>query len=179
MKHGTIATRYARALIELATPENQIDVFGQELKDFLDTLAQNPTVANFLNENRASERGREDMTKTVLNQSSYHPLVINFLKLLTKKNRLQLLDVIYTKYLQLADHALGRQPLIIVSAAQMAESDVNRVSEIFANRSKRKMIVKTQIDPNVLGGLQVQMGDHIFDYTLRRHLQDIKRVVSN
>lgn len=178
MKNFNIATRYARALIELATAKENIDAFGNELKDFLDTLAHNPTIAEFLNDPRSSERGREELTNAVLKSSTYNPLVINFLKLLTKKNRLVLLDVISEKYLQLADQILGRQPLVIVSATQMAEGDVNRVSEIFAKRSQRKMIVKTQIDPNVLGGLQVQMGNHIFDYTLKRHLQDIKRIVS-
>ncbi len=179
MNHNTLATRYARALIELATAQGRIDAFGEELKDFLDTLVQNPTVAQFLNDKESSEHGREEIINTVLKNSSYDSLVINFLKLLAKKNRLFLLDVIYSKYLQLADQAQGRQPLLIVSATELAEGDVNRVLEIFVNRQKRKMIVKKKIDPDMLGGIQVQMGDHVFDYTLRRHLQDIKRIVSS
>ena len=178
MKHGKIATRYARALIELANTQGRVDAFGEELKDFLDTLVQNSAVANFLHDRKSSKQKREELTKVVLNNSSYDPLVINFLKLLAQKNRLMLLDVIYKKYLRLADQMLGRQPLVIVSATKMTEGETSRISAIFAKRSHRKMIVKTQVDPNVLGGLQVQMGDHIFDYTLRRHLQDIKRVVS-
>lgn len=174
MRNTTIPTRYARALLELAKGQNRIDVFGEQVKDFLDALQRKPGTIAHLDDHHTAERERTNDILKLVENKTYDSLVKNFFLLLSKKRRMSFLTAIYDKYCALAHHVLGRLPVMITSSHALSETETNRVTDLLAKRFQKKMIVTKKVDPSLLGGLRVCLGDHVFDYTLKKQLEKMR-----
>jgi ATP synthase F1 delta subunit len=175
MKNTTIPTRYARALLELAAGQNRIDAFGEQVKDFLDVLQQRPGAIAQLDDHHIVEQDRASRVLALMETKTYDPLIKNFFLLLSKKHRTSFLATIYEKYVSLANLALGRLPVTITSSHALSDTETNRVTDLLTRRFQKKMIVTKKLDPSLLGGLRVCLGDHVFDYTLATHLEKLRK----
>jgi len=170
---GTISKRYARALIGLA--EDQVDEFGKQIKAILDVCVEDPNIMFALSNAGYSIAIRQKIVDQMFENKGVHQHIKNFIKILIQKSRMELLPLIYEEYLKMADDIANRLQMTVVSAVELPHDQYQSLVNYFSERFKKEIILNKKIDADVLGGVKVQIGDQIFDYTLGRQLFELKQ----
>lgn len=175
MIEAMIAKRYARALLSLAREKKTVDVYATQLKIFDEVLTEHkallPTLANHYFDLFAKERVIDDIGK-ILN---FDLEVKNFLKLLIHKGRIEIFSFIKDEYFFLANQAMNREPMTVVSAVELPEALYKALKEFFTKKTGKEIIPTKKIDPSVIGGVRVHIGDFIYDDTLKTQIEKMKQ----
>ncbi|MBF0105843.1 MAG: ATP synthase F1 subunit delta [Deltaproteobacteria bacterium] len=174
MIEDKIAVRYARALIELAKTKGKIDDFAIQLKDFLVLCKKSAILLPALTNKGFPTIKRIKILQDVLQQEKTEPLVLNFLKILIKKGRIELIPLIHEKYAAMGNTVMGRCHMTVVSATELPEKQYGDLKEVFSKKLGQTMILKKEVKKEVLGGVQVRIGNRVYDNTLKRQIQDLK-----
>lgn len=170
-----IARRYAKALIEVAQTETALDAYGEELSRFLSALNLDENLLTTLSHKGFDLVARFRILEAVLEKLNPRTNVRHFLKLLLRRGRMEIFPVICEEYHRLADTIMSRQVMTVTSARELDEKDYQQLEKYFGERFSRKMILKKKIDRDLLGGVSVLVGDHVFDDTLKNQLEQIKQ----
>jgi F-type H+-transporting ATPase subunit delta len=96
--------------------------------------------------------------------------VLNFLKLLFDSRRQDAIIGIYNEFVRLVDHALGRAKATVESATPLTEDEVKTLQEQLGANGKQVEIT-TKVNPSLLGGLRVRVGDRVLDYSVATRLE--------
>jgi len=170
---GNLARRYARALLELAREAGTLEATGQEVAAAAAAFSEPRLRAVVLNP--AIERGaRRKIVGEVVAALGVSSDVGNLVKLLADHGRLQLLGEVSQAYESLVDHELGRTRARIRSAAPLGSAEKAELTEL-AKRlvHTNDVIVDTEVDPELLGGVVLDIGGTVWDGSLRTQLARI------
>ncbi len=170
-----IAKRYARALIQVAQTENAVDAYGGELVQFMDALNLDENLLMTLSHKAFDLMARLRILDAIVARTNPRANVKNFLKLMLRRGRIGLFPIVCEEYHNFADKIMGRQAMTVSSVKELAEKEYQQLEKYFGEKFNRKMIVKKKIDRELLGGVSVLVGDHIYDYTLKNQLEQIKQ----
>ena len=179
MIERTIATRYARALLALGKESGKVDVFQESLVGFSSLFMQNADLKNVLCNRNFDLNARERVLSQIAQKLSCEGVLLNFLKLLLRKGRMDLVGFVSEEFTRLADEQQGRCPMWVRSAVELPQAQYEELLELFAKKFGKKMILRKKIDTSLLGGLSVQVGDEIFDYSLSRQLNELKQKMAS
>jgi F-type H+-transporting ATPase subunit delta len=166
------ASRYAKAVFELAQQEGRIEHWEHSLSRLRELLSDpkvaavvnNPTIA-------ASERMR------LVSESPHlvDPETTNLAKLLIESNRVREIGGIVDEYERLADEAAGRVRATVTTAIELGTRDRDRIAGELSKRLNKEVKLQVAVDPRILGGLKLQYGDHVVDGTVATKLQQLRR----
>lgn len=170
-----IAKRYARALIQVAQTENAVDAYGEELTQFLAAVNLDENLLMTLSQKAFDLTARLRILGALFAKINPRLNVQNFLKLLLRRGRIALFPIICEEYRSFANKIMGRQEMTVTSAKELAEKDYQQLEKYFGEKLSRKMILKRKIDRELLGGVSVLVGDHVYDYTLKNQLEQMKQ----
>ena len=171
-----IAEVYARALFEAAMDHDVLDRVHDELGEFAEALDDDRTLQVFLfSPYFSSEEKREGVTKIV---SDADERMVNFLELLAERHRMPALFRIKREFdSRWADeHKL--LPVTVTSAVELDESLVDEIGKRIEEQTDRRVELASNIDPEVLGGLKVQVGNMVLDGTVRNRLERLRKQVA-
>jgi F-type H+-transporting ATPase subunit delta len=167
---GRLAKRYARALLELARDEGNLQPSGEELarvvaafdEPRLRLLVLNPVI---------DAGARLRTAKAVAAAVGVSRTLANLIALLTQNNRLALLPEIARWYDSFLDDELGRARITIRSAAPLSVAEKNELVELARRLTRRREILAaTEVDPDLLGGVVLDIGGKVYDGSLRSQL---------
>ena len=99
---------------------------------------------------------------------------INFLKLMIEKNRLFLIDSIYSRYKKLIDLNNGVKRAEIITAFELTETQLNQINDKLSNMTKTKVIGNNVIDKTILGGFIAKFDDQMLDMSTKGKLSELK-----
>jgi F-type H+-transporting ATPase subunit delta len=166
------ASRYAKAVFELAQSEGRIEHWDHSLARLRELLSDpkvaavlsNPTIA-------ASER----MQFVADAPHLVDPEATNLAKLLIESNRVRDIDGIVDEYERLADEAAGRVRATVTTAIELGAHDRDLIARELSTRLNKEVKVMMTVDPRILGGIKIQYGDHVVDGTVATKLQQLRR----
>ena len=166
-----IADPYAQALMSLAKDQQLVERFGEDAQSVLETLGSSQDLQQFL----ANPLIEGDAKKAVLQQiagDGWHPLFINFLKLLVDRGRVLFLEAVLKQYRELL-RQLNRTVLAEVKAAvELTEEQKSKVREqVAALTGAEQVELEVSIDSDLLGGVIIKVGSQIVDASLRGQLR--------
>lgn len=173
MIENSIAKRYARALISVARDEKMVDEFGAELASFYEACLQTKGAFDVLSNRHLDLVARLRAVNQISVKLALTIAVKNFLKLLLKKGRFDLLPIVVSEYGVIAHKVMGRVVMQVVSAADLDASQYDDLEKHFSQVSGRKMVVKKVLNPTVLGGVRVHIGDQVYDYTIAKQMETL------
>ena len=184
MSSNSLARRYALAMISLGKESNIIDLIGTELQEFQDALQElDGMLSKFLNNPGISSSLRKDVLKTTLSKMQLHQYTTNFLSLLMDKGRFSIYPEIVRAYKKMADDLQNRLNAEVITAHELnmlSQSTIRQTLADAHNISPDQLIIQFSTDPDIIGGIFAQVGDTIYDGTLRSQLQDLKQtLISN
>jgi len=171
-----IAAVYARSLFEVAKEQDKLDDVRDQLGDFADALAETRDLQVFFFSPYFSTAEKEDGLERVV--SGADPTILNFLKLLIEKHRMPVLFRIRANYDALWEEENKLLPVHITSAVELDSSTVTQLGDRIAEQTDRKVDVSADVDPDILGGIVVRVGNSVLDASVRNRLEQLRRQVA-
>ena len=169
-----IARTYAQALLDAAEKRGQ----GREVLDELDSLVHDVFAAarqfeGFL-ASRAIGRKRKPPVIRSAFQGRASDVFLNFLLVLNDHERLDLLRPILSAYRQLYEERTHQVRVRVRSAAPLPDDQRQRLEQELRAAFRREPILETRVDPDLIGGLVIQVGDWVYDGSVRSRLAEIR-----
>lgn len=178
---GSLPRRYARALVQLAQEENQLEAFGKGLREILfllETAAEGrASFLKVLADDTFDQGERLAAIQEVAEKAGLHPLLKNFLLVLVKKERIGLLPEIVREYQRFQDDILGVVRVAVAAPAQPEPALLKRVEKILAQRLKKKIVSRGEAEPGLIGGVVLRVDHTVYDGSVHRELERMKESI--
>jgi F-type H+-transporting ATPase subunit delta len=176
---GSVARRYARALFGIGVDKGNYEALGRELDALADTYAGSPELREALSNPVFRLDQRVAILDKVLPRVSPTPEVRKFALLLLERRRIGALPAIARAYKELVDEKLGRVQAVVTSAKPLDAATAASVQRALERRTGKKVIVESNVDPDLIGGIVARVGDLVFDGSLRTRLDALRARVLN
>ncbi|MBM4260601.1 MAG: ATP synthase F1 subunit delta [Deltaproteobacteria bacterium] len=177
MIEGSLARRYSRALFQLANEARQEDGVGTEIEQF--NAAYNSSELQQVLTNPAfGVDVRKKILSQVMQSQQFSSLTVRFLSLLLERDRLAHLGGIVSCYRRLLNQAKGRVEAKVVSASALDDGMVERVRTQLRGISGKEVVLQQEVDPNLLGGLLVELEGKVYDGSVRTQLEKMKQRIA-
>ena len=174
MRDEAVARNYAETLFELARRNESIQEYGDALGMVAGLLEDDSRFRTFVETPRIDDENKKDVIRKVFRDKAPKQ-VINFVLITIDKRRQTLLREISAEYLLLLDDHLGREHVEVTVARPLDDTTANVVSERLSKMLGKQAIPHIRVKPEILGGLIVRTGDMIYDRSVRRRLEDLRR----
>src|SRR5688572_9433344 len=179
MVNVSIARRYARALLEVASESKTLDEVTRQLSGFAKALQENQELADILLNPAVTRAQRSGVVEALLKAAGgVSPAVANLMRLLVDRGRIGYLPDIARVFLDMADTRAGRVRGKVTSAVPLSQETVTRIEQALERITQRDVVLERKVDPQVLGGVAAHVGTVVYDGTLRTQLDDHKRTLS-
>jgi F-type H+-transporting ATPase subunit delta len=171
-----LARVYARALFEVAREHGRLDELREQLAQFADALSENRELAVFFFSPYLSTPEKQDGLVRVLD--GVDPHLLNFLALLIEKHRMPVIFRIRQQYDQLAEEEHRTLAVEITSAIALDQATTESLGKTIGERAGRTVKLAARVDPDILGGIVVRVGNSILDASIRNRLEQLRRHVA-
>lgn len=178
MARGAAARRYARALFQLAKEESRVTGVRDELSAFADLVQSNAELRDVLLQPLHPVAERRAVLDQVAERVGAGSTLRHFYAFLIDQRRLVELDAIREEYDRLANEAAGITSAEIRSAHPLSDDQLARLRSALATRTGRDVRVAVDVDPELLGGLVVKLGDVVYDGSLRTQLSQLRATLT-
>jgi len=170
-----IAAVYARSLFEVAKDQDKLDLVRDQLGAFADALHETRDLQVFFFSPYFSTAEKEDGLDRVVSDAD--PAVLNFLKLLIEKHRMPVVFRIRATYDALWEDENKLLPVQITSAVELDKQVVSQLGDRIAEQTDRKVDISADVDPDIVGGIVVRVGNSVLDASVRNRLEQLRRQV--
>ena len=171
-----LAEVYARALFEAARDNDVLDRVHDELGEFADALDGERDLQVFLFSPYFSSEEKKDGVKRIVSDADER--LVNFLELLAERHRMPALFRIRRTFDAMWAEENKLLPVTVTSAVDLDESLVNDIGKRIEEQTGRQVELSSKVDPGVLGGLQVRVGNMVLDATVRNRLEQLRKQVA-
>lgn len=171
-----LARVYARSLFEVALEQGKLDVLREQLGQLVDALQVHRQLAIFFFSPYFSTKEKQDALGRVLEGAD--PVMLNFLALLIENHRVPVIFRIRQQYERLWEEQHGTLPVQITSAVELDPATAESLGRTIGERAGRTVKLATRVDPDILGGVIVRVGNSILDASIRNRLEQLRRQVA-
>ncbi len=168
----SVARRYAAALFGMAQKRGVVEAVAQNLGEVADVAAHSRDLMGVMHHPLLTL----DKKKSILRQvfgAQIRPDVEKFLFLVVEKNRAVMLPQIVREFNRLADEFRGEADAEVVSATPLSSEQVAQLQAALLQKFGVKARLRARVDPEVLGGVRVRVGDKLLDATVRTQIERI------
>jgi len=166
------AKRYAKALFELALEKAKIDEIHQDFNNFLNLIDENPDLKAVLN--LPADRDREKLVSELMN-GRCSELFFNFLLLVLKNKRFNLIDQIHQEFLNRVDAHYNRVRVEAITAVPFADDQILKLSKEIAQYLKADVRLENKVDPSIIGGIIIRLNGRMFNASLAEQFKKLKQ----
>ena len=168
-KELAIADVYAAALYKLAAETGQADDVRAEIEELVRMAATDPQLAAFLSSSSIDAEDREHSLEKMF-RGRLSDMVLNTLQVLNRRDRLELLPALARTYVSRLEADRGQIKVTVTSAVALDAGQKAQAEQVATALSGKKPIIDYIVDPDILGGLVLQIGDRRLDNSLRQQL---------
>ena len=169
---------YAGALFDLGREEGSLASIAADLHAFADVLhGLDGDLQAFFHLPQLRREEKRRIINLAFGDKLGRP-VLGLLNILVEKRREPLFDTIVAEFDILLDRHEGRVQVSVTSARKLDADLADALRTALEQRTHQKVVLSERIDPDVLGGIRVNIGDRVLDGTVRRRLQDMRRALA-
>jgi F-type H+-transporting ATPase subunit delta len=175
MSLRTSATRYARALLEVALRESDAQKVERDLTSFVDAVNGSPDLKRALTSPRIPVATRRAVLDAVTKQIGMEAPPAKLLSLLADRGRLELFNELLVVY---RERLLAHRGIVkgsVVSAAPLAADKVSALERSLSAATGKQVQLETGVDPSLVGGVVARIGSTVYDGSIRTQLRRIKQ----
>lgn len=170
----SIVTQYARGLYNAASNKNKLNVVKTELITLQNLLTKYPEKFLRISAEITSHSNKRKIFSKLAEIYSFDSLVLNLLLTASLNNRLPYLNKIIEAFLEHDQTQNNIVSGLIISAAALDQKQREKLSENIQQQLKKKLLLEYQVDPEILGGVIIQIGMLQIDNSIRNKLQRFK-----
>jgi F-type H+-transporting ATPase subunit delta len=168
-----IAQVYSRSLFEVAKEQDKLNAIRDQLGEFTDALNDNRDLQVFLFSPYFSTVEKKEGLHKVLDGAD--PAFQNFLDLLVEKHRMPALFRIRRQFEERWQEENRLLPVQVTSAIELDDETVEQISSRIAEQTDRRIELSTEVNPEILGGIVLRVGNSILDASIRNRLEQVRR----
>jgi len=168
-----VARRYAHALFDAAKARGLLDTVESDLAGFERLLRDEPRLSSLLITPQVTTAEKHRLLEAILG-GRVHGLVLELLWLLLAKKRLPAVGDIIEGYGLLLEAQRGIVRAEVTTARPMSAAQQERLKAALERRTGKTVLIERKIDPRVMGGVVVRMGDQVIDRSIRRTFQEMR-----
>jgi F-type H+-transporting ATPase subunit delta len=178
MKYSILAKKYITAFRSSLDNKDQEKALVQ-LDEFIDLLIKDDTIWHFLKNPIIRKVHKIELIEKIAEQVSLNEKVTVFVKLLIQKDRLSLVTVF--SHILHEELAVIQQvmPVKFISAIELDKKIQGKLVDDFKEKVKMKINPEFLVDPEIIGGIKVQIGNIVYDGTIYNSLQKIRKTLAN
>jgi F-type H+-transporting ATPase subunit delta len=174
MTSRTAAARYARALMDVASKEADVDQVGQELDDFIALLTQHAALDRVLMNPAVPTMRKRAAMHELTRVAGLSQVVSKLLVLLAERDRLVLLNDLAATY---RDLLMERQNVVraeVTSATPLAVEKAQAIEARLAALTGKKVSMVTKVDEDIIGGMVARVGSTVYDASIATQLKKMR-----
>jgi F-type H+-transporting ATPase subunit delta len=170
-----IAAVYARSLFQAALEADRLDVVREQLGEFADALDGNRQLqVFFFSPYFSTSEKKEGLHRAV---DGADPIFLNFLELLLENHRSPAIFRIRRGYDELWEDHNRLLPVEVTSAVELDEQTVRGIGDRIAEQTGRNVELSATVEPGILGGIVVRVGNQVLDASIRNRLESLRKQV--
>ena len=174
MRDETVSKNYAETLLELGRKHDAIEEYGEALDTVARLLDEDARLRLFLETPRIDDIARKSVIKKALG-GKVPPHVLNFVLVTIDKRRQRLLREISRQYNALVDAHMGREHVEVTLARATDQATERLIASQLSGILGKEAIPHFRVKPEIIGGLVVRTSDTIYDGSVRRRLDGMRR----
>lgn len=171
---GSLARRYARALLDIGREENQLRRILGEVEGFAGLLSGTSEVHDMLFAAHINRRDKSEWLDGAVVKLGFLPTTKNFLLLLVDKERMDVLPQILVELRRMVEEIEGIERVEVTTSVALSAAQRDQLSVAIAAKTGKKIELEEKIDPAVLGGMVVKVGSTIYDGSVRTQIHQIR-----
>jgi len=176
MPNETVARRYATAVFSLATDQNVVKDVQHDLHTVAEAIDSDPAIGKFFRSPVVDRKEKAEIIGRAFD--NLHDIALHTVLLLVRKRREALLEEIVAQYAKLEEQARGAQTLKIETAKELSAAEIADIVRRLGTSYKTTFDVKQIVNPALIGGVRITMGDRRIDGSLAGRLDDIAHLLS-
>lgn len=171
-----LARVYARSFFEVARERDKLDLLREQLGRLADALADNRDLELFFFSPYFSTSEKQAALSGLLDGADER--LLSFLELLIENHRMPVIFRIRREYDRLWEQEKQLLPVVLTSAVALDEQTVADLSAQIGERTGRTVQLTTKVQPDILGGIVVRVGNSILDASIRNRLEQLRAHVA-
>jgi F-type H+-transporting ATPase subunit delta len=171
-----IASVYARSVFEVAKEQNKLDTVREQLGAFADALEGNRELQVFFFSPYFSTAEKKDGLDRAVSDAD--PILVNFLQLLIENHRMPVVFRVRRSVDSLWQQENKLLPVQITSAVELDAATVGQIGDRIAERTGQRIEITSSVEPDILGGLVVRVGNSVLDASVRNRLEHLRKQVA-
>lgn len=174
MSEKRIASRYAKSLIDLAVERNMLEKIFEDIRFFNATCKQNPEIENVFKSPIINLDKKQQIVSGIF-KSKIDPLTASFFDIIVKKNRsnylLAVADEFIAQYMEIKNIASAT----VSTANPLSDVVKAEIGKVLQKQTGKTIELASKVDKSLIGGLVVQMGDRLYDASIRTKIKNLRR----
>jgi F-type H+-transporting ATPase subunit delta len=171
-----IASVYARSLFEVALEKNKLDEVREQLGEFVDALNETRELqVFFFSPYFSTPEKKEGLSKALTGADE---ILQNFLELLIEKHRMPAIFRVRRELESMWQRENKLLPVEVTSAIELDKSTVKHIGDRIGEQTGQKIELSAKVEPDILGGIIVRVGNSIIDASIRARLEQLRKQVA-
>ncbi|MGG1634723.1 F0F1 ATP synthase subunit delta [Paenibacillus sp. MCAF9] len=173
-RDAVVAKRYAKALFEVAQQQKVVSEVQEQLKLIVQALEQDADIEKFLSVPSIAPEQKIAVLKAAFGDR-VSSLVFNTVQILITRRRQDIIAEVYAAYTKVAGDSLGQAHATVYSAQALSDAELANVAAQFGQLTGKAIIAEQIVEPSLLGGVQVRIGDRLYDGSLSGKLERLQK----
>ena len=167
-----VSSRYGLALYSLAVDENKVTAWQEEVRELSRIFKENTDFIMVLGSSFLSiEKRQEILTKTMVGVDKH---IVALISLVMVNNRINSILDIFESFNSYCNEHRGVSEGLIYSTLKLDEKVINQIEQKISKVEHKEVELKNIIDPTLIGGVKVVIHDHIYDGSIKHHIEMMK-----
>ena len=171
-----IAQVYARSLFEAAKDQDKLDEIREQLGVFADAVAESHDLQVFFFSPYLSTQEKTDGLRRAIEGAD--EAFLNFLDLLVENHRMPVIFRVRREFDELWEEENQLLPVQVTSAVPLDDAIVQEIGSTIGEQTGKQVELSSHVDPDILGGIVVRVGNSILDASIRNRLEQLRKQVA-
>ncbi len=177
MKNTVLAKRYAKALFAVGKEEGAFEDFTKALNEMAELYASTPEVSDALTNPLYPLEAREKVMAHLISAQGTTQVMANFFNLLVQKKRAEILPDVAEVFQAMVDADNNKCQGTVTSAMELSPELSDKVKATLEKITGKQVVLTTQVDPSIIGGIVAKVGDLVLDGSIKSQLAGLKESI--
>jgi F-type H+-transporting ATPase subunit delta len=174
MSETQVATRYAKSIIDLAVEQSALELVKKDVELFIGTCRANPALQAILKNPIISLEKKANILDGLF-ADKLHKMILSFFHIVIRKGRSEILYATAKEFITQYNIIKNVVKATVTSASPLSQQNITQIEEVVKQATKGEVILTAKVDPDLIGGFILKVGDKQFDTSLSSKLNKLRK----